>query len=184
MKKEQQRIGLLFSHLEHKAGSVYVDDFHQRLVVVNVRDLALALLLRCDVLEIVNLEIGTQLGEENVHASADGVVVFTPDLLEDDLAGDKLVLMVQQKLEKLGLLARECTGNLRVNELHAAEIEGEVAHLVDLFLIERFLHCRTAFSTLQDGTHTQLQLLDAERLGHIVVATQFETFDALLFGSL
>ena len=76
-----------------------VDDFYERLVVADVGHFAFALDLGSHVALIVDEQVGTEFGEENIHASAHGVIFVAPDFLQDDFSRDELVLVVAEQFQ-------------------------------------------------------------------------------------
>lgn len=157
-----------------------VANLHGWLISAHIADFPLPLDFRGQMLFVVDLKIGTEFGEENIHASAGRMIVIAPNLFQNDFTGNKLVLMVAKQLQQLRLFTGECAGVLRVDELHVTEIEDEIPKFIYGVFLENGFDIAELMASTQDGAHTQLQLFNAEWLGHEIVASQLEPFDALL----
>ena len=116
----------------------------------------------------VVLELRAQLVDEVVDRARRAVVVEAPDLVEDLVAGEDAPAVLDQVLEQVELAARALLRRAVDDELLAREVDLQVPllELVDL------AHDRLA--PPEHGLDARGELLDRERLRHVVVGPELE----------
>ena len=128
---------------------------------------------------IVVLKMLAQLGDVHVHRTGVEVVVVNPDGLQGEVALQNLVGVAAEQGEQLVLLSGELSLLVANTEQLLLGVESEAADVVDRTL----LGLLATYAT-QDGLNTEYKLLHRERLGDVVVGTNLESFEDVLFQSL
>ena len=102
-----------------------VANLDERLIALFIFHFAFALDLGKNVADVVHLQVGTEFCQENIHASANGLVFVAPDFLKNDFTWDEFVFMVEEEFEQLGFLAGEGAGTMIYEvELHKIRVHN------------------------------------------------------------
>src|SRR6185437_5615437 len=124
----------------------------------------------------IGLEVFAELGDEHVHAPAQEVVVFAPNVEQYLLPFQNAVGVFAKEFQEIGFLLREVEDfgadgelQIRIGEIELTDGEG-------------YGFFRVHFpGPPEKHFHAHEQLLDTEGFGDIIVGPALETFDLVLF---
>ncbi len=142
---------------EFVALSVDVDDFHA----------------------VVSLEVLAELGDIDIHGARVEIVVINPDGFQCEVTLQHFVGVCAEETEEFAFFGGEFRLGFSAGKNLLLCVEGEGANLV-----VQAVAILLSSDASQDGFDAEGEFLHGERLGQIVVSTNSETFEDVIFERL
>src|SRR5215469_11154776 len=126
----------------------------------------------------IGFELLPQAKDMIVHRSGRRVILVSPYLVQELLTRNDPAGRGGQVLQKFELLRRQSNGFTGANRLHAGEIDSRIAEEQDFAAYGSRGHMRNNWfgrpGAPHGTTYTSQKLFRAERLGYVIVGTQFQ----------
>jgi hypothetical protein len=124
----------------------------------------------------VGFEVFSQFGNENVHAPAQEVVVFPPDIEEHFFPFEDFIWVFAEKKEEVSLFLGEVDRLIVYVDFQVREGKSQFSNLIS----NRFF-APELFGPAKEDLHSQDEFLHAEWLDDIVIGSALESFDLIFF---